>query len=78
MAEKKIEHAINYYLSLVNTRKKELFEYFLYKGYQCTALNTLEKKERYNAFNAKMYLGMLITLIDDLADNPKCLNPRFC
>ncbi len=77
MVRKKIEHAIEYYMSVVHTRPKELFSYFLATGYKDTMLDSVFIKEQNDTFSAKMYLGMLITLIDDLADNPTCFNPNL-
>lgn len=77
MATKKIEYAINYYMSLLKNRPRELFSYFLVKGYKCTTISSVHFNNLENVLNAKMYLGMLITLIDDLADNPSCYNPNL-
>jgi hypothetical protein len=77
MVRKKIEDAIEYYMSVVDSRPKELFSYFLATGYKDTMLNSVLIKEQNDTFSAKMYLGMLITLIDDLADNPTCFNPEL-
>ena len=77
MATKKIEYAINYYMSLLKNRPRELFSYFLMKGYKCTTISSVHFNNLENVLNAKMYLGMLITLIDDLADNPSCSNPNL-
>jgi hypothetical protein len=78
MTEKNnIDTAINYYLSVMNYRAPELFSYFFVKGYRCTTLNSVLDEHKNNTWHAKMYLGMLITLIDDLADNPKCFNPNL-
>ncbi len=70
-----IDDAIEYYLSVINFRSKELFSYFFVKGYKYTQLSSVMSEYENETFSAKMYLGMLITLIDDLADNPKCFNP---
>lgn len=72
-----IDDAIQYYLSVVNFRSKEIFSDFFVKGYRCTQLNSVMQEHSEYVLNAKIYLGMLITLIDDLADNPICFNPRL-
>lgn len=72
-----IDSAIEYYLSVMNFRSKELFSYFFVEGYKCTQISGVISDYKSDTFHAKMYLGMLITLIDDLADNPKCFNPNL-
>lgn len=69
--------AIDYYVSVINFRAKELFSHFFVQGYQYTKLSSVGKEYEHDVLSAKMYLGMLITLIDDLADNPRCFNPKL-
>lgn len=59
------------YRNVSKNRNVELFSKFLFKGYKMTTLNSVDRVHYNKVIMAKMHLGMLITLYDDLADNPK-------
>lgn len=73
----KTENLINHYLSVSSIRHKKLFTEFLPKGYHYTTLSSVDKNHFEDAQFAKLCLAMLITLYDDLADNPKLYNPKL-
>ena len=56
-------------------RSSALFREFLPVGYHLTTLSSVPKEYREIVIQAKIRLGMLITLYDDLADHPDYLNP---
>jgi len=66
-----VSHLIDTYRDVSKIRNIELFSDFLINGYKMTTLSSVEEKHYNNVILAKMHLGMLITLYDDLADNPK-------
>ena len=68
---KSVNQLINTYRSVSKIRNIELFSDFLINGYKMTTLSSVDEKYYNNVIMAKMHLGMLITLYDDLADNPK-------
>lgn len=68
---------IDHYLSIVKTRNKILFSDFLSNGYKITTLDSVRDEFYTSCIFSKIILGMLITLIDDLADSPKTFNPRL-
>lgn len=72
-----IDEIIDHYLSIINIRPRVLFSHFLVEGYKITALNTIDPQWAKRSLDAKIMLGMLITLLDDLADNPRYFNPEL-
>jgi hypothetical protein len=66
-----IKELISTYREVSSIRNVELFSKFLFDGYKMTTLNCVDSVHFNNVIFAKMHLGMLITLYDDLADNPK-------
>ena len=66
-----VEDLVETYLSFSSIRDKRLFSEFLPSGYSMTTISTVHSQNKKQAILAKMHLGMLITLMDDLADNPK-------
>ena len=72
-----IESVIDYYQSVLPNRPRVLFSKFLAQGYEDTALSNISSEHAGHALRAKMLLGMLITLLDDLADNPEFFNPKL-
>lgn len=54
-----------------------LFTDFLPAGYQLTTLSCVAADYYHDAILAKLHLGMLITLLDDFADNPRVHNSRL-
>lgn len=67
----RIENLINHYYSISNKRNYQLFSSFLVRGYKRTTLSTVGNDLKESNLYAKLLLGMVITLIDDFADNPK-------
>jgi hypothetical protein len=57
--------------SCVSARDDALFTEFLPRGYALMALDTLPAAHATDLLYAKVRVGMLITLYDDLADNPR-------
>lgn len=57
---------------LVPHRKMSLFNEFLPQGYELTTINTVSSLSE--VMKAKVLLGTIITLYDDLADRPDLLN----
>jgi len=66
-----VQTLISTYCSVSKIRNVELFSKFLFNGYKMTTLNSVDEKYFNKVIMAKMHLGMIITLYDDLADNPK-------
>lgn len=71
------ETLIKHYLSVSNIRHQKLFTEFLPKGYDYTTLNSVTSNHFDDAQFAKLCLAMIITLYDDLADNPTLYNPKL-
>ncbi len=69
-----INDLIDFYLSNSKIRHERLFKEFLPSGYKMTTISCVSKDYFKTVMLAKMYLGMIITLYDDLADNPKYKN----
>ncbi len=57
-------------------RDPRLFTIFLVDGYKMTTLSSVPQDDFDQVIFAKVCLGMLITLYDDLADNPACSNSK--
>jgi hypothetical protein len=68
---------ITHYHSHSPIRDPRLFSHFLVPGYKMTTLNSVSKSYEEKVLMAKLNLGMFITLIDDLADNPQFFNPKL-
>ncbi len=60
-----------------SVRDERLFSKFLVDGYKVTTLNTVNHHFIDHIILAKLCLGMLITLLDDLADNPKHIDAKL-
>ncbi|MGZ3693091.1 MAG: hypothetical protein ACXWQO_02570 [Bdellovibrionota bacterium] len=56
-------------------RPELLFSKFLPTGYEQTTLSSVEPNLLQSVILAKVHLGMIITLFDDLADHPAHRNP---
>jgi hypothetical protein len=63
------------YERVLQNRDRRLFTEFLVHGHQQTTLSSVPQSLREEVVFAKVCLGMLITLYDDLADNPVFYNP---
>ena len=66
--------AIATYKQLINQRHTALFTDFLPRGYLQTTLSSTPQAFVEELIIAKVHLGILITLCDDFADNPKFFN----
>jgi len=75
--QEKIETLVRSYEAVSKVRDRRLFTEFLVTGYKQTTLSSVSVAERENVIFAKVCLGMLITLYDDLADNPLFYNPTL-
>ena len=62
---------------LFELRKKELFLQFLPVGYTYVTLTCIDPELFFELLINKTKIGMLITLYDDLADNPKRKNSKL-
>lgn len=58
-------------------RDPRLFSDFLIPGYKLTTISSVSELHDKKVQMAKLNLGMFITLIDDLADNPIHFNPKL-
>ena len=72
-----VKTLINHYHSQSSIRDPKLFSHFLVPGYEMTTLNSVPKLNKEKVLIAKLNLGLFITLIDDLADNPQFFNPNL-
>ncbi len=72
-----IDELVNFYLNYSNIRNERLFREFLPKGYRDTTISSVSKEVFNEVILSKLYLGMIITLYDDFADNPKYKNPTL-
>lgn len=75
--EGKIENLVLKYETVSKIRDRRLFTEFLANGYRMTTLSTVSSKDLDDVIFAKICLGMIITLYDDLADNPQYYNPKL-
>ncbi len=73
----KIEKLVTEYEAISQIRDRRLFTDFLVNGYKMTTLSSVSSKNLDNVIFAKVCLGMIITLYDDLADNPQYYNPKL-
>ena len=73
----RIELLVQRYFLVAQNRNARLFTEFLMKGYQQTSLSTVSGDCFEDVVYAKVCLGSIITLYDDLADNPALVNPRL-
>lgn len=74
LIHQRIYESIQKYRKIVDYRNDLLFTEFLPTGYQYITLSSIDKSLLDDVIIAKVHLGMLITLIDDFADNPNYLN----
>ncbi|HXH31260.1 MAG TPA: hypothetical protein VNJ01_10650 [Bacteriovoracaceae bacterium] len=65
------------YQSVCDHRDPRLFTEFLVLGYRQTTLSSVGAEFTELAVYAKVCLGMIITLYDDLADNPRLSRPQL-
>ena len=70
-----LELRIKEFLSLNTGRSSSLFCKFLPQGYLMTTLDCVPSERVDRVICAKVFLGMIITLYDDLADHPRLRNP---
>lgn len=73
----KIEKLVLKYETVSQIRDRRLFTNFLVNGYKMTTLSSVSSKKLDDVVFAKVCLGMIITLYDDLADNPQYYNPKL-
>lgn len=73
--EQRINGLISHYMSISQRRSESLFRDFLITGYKKTTLNSVPHFYFESIIYAKLILGMIITLYDDLADHPQHKNP---
>lgn len=73
----RVEILASHYESVSTLRDRRLFTVFLVDGYKMTTLASVPTVNQDEVVYAKVCLGMLITLYDDLADNPVSLNPKL-
>ena len=72
-----LEELIKKYLSVSTLRPDVLFQTFLPTGYRYTTLSSVAPCLLDVVLFAKIHLGMIITLYDDLADHPTHRNPKL-
>jgi hypothetical protein len=72
-----LDSLIKKYISVSSLRPDLLFTHFLPMGYRHTTLNSVDNSLLTLVIFAKVHLGMIITLYDDLADHPKYRNPKL-
>src|SRR4051794_22798126 len=65
------------YLGVSSHRSESLFRRFLPDGYRMTTIDSVDPAVFDTAILAKVHLGMLITLYDDLADHPRHRNAQL-
>lgn len=73
----RIENLVLRYETVSKIRDRRLFTNFLVNGYKMTTLSSVPSKNSEDVVFAKVCLGMIITLYDDLADNPQYYNPKL-
>jgi hypothetical protein len=66
-----IASLVETYLAVSSLRPRVLFEDFLPTGYRFTTIDSVDSDFQSSVILAKLHLGMMITLYDDLADNPE-------
>ncbi|WPU63559.1 isoprenoid biosynthesis enzyme family protein [Peredibacter starrii] len=75
--DNKIQLLIQKYQKIFNHRDSRLFTEFLVKGYKDTTLSSADEDKIDDVLYAKFCLGTIITIYDDLADNPSFYNPKL-
>ena len=70
-----LDTLISTYLAASSLRPELLFRHFLPTGYRLTTLDSVDNADLNTVIFAKVHLGMIITLYDDLADHPQHRNP---
>lgn len=75
--QNRIEILVTKYETVSQIRDRRLFTNFLVNGYKLTTLSSVSSKRINDVIFAKVCLGMIITLYDDLADNPQYYNPNL-
>ncbi len=75
--EQRREALISSYMRVSPIRHRSLFSRFLPAGYRQTTISSVPVTLIEPVILAKIHLGMIITLYDDFADNPKYRNPRL-
>ncbi|MBL7542760.1 MAG: hypothetical protein JNL11_03040 [Bdellovibrionaceae bacterium] len=75
--ESNLNSLIEMYMSVSTIRPEILFRYFLPIGYRYTTLSSIDSYSLGRVIFAKIHLGMIITLYDDLADHPEHRNPEL-
>lgn len=73
----KVGQLIDEYYAVSAVRDRRLFEDFLCNGFEMISLSSVESRFYDVGISAKMYMGMLIVLCDDLADNPRYRDPEL-
>jgi hypothetical protein len=73
----KVEELVERYLLVSQHRDPRLFKEFLVHGYRQTTLSSVAADLTDEVIYGKVCLGMIITLYDDLADNPLYYNPKL-
>lgn len=72
-----VDKLIKTYMASSSLRPEILFRHFLPKGYRMTTLSSVTAEFQDLIVLAKIHLGMIVTLYDDLADHPEHRNPRL-
>lgn len=75
--EDKVQILVNRYFEVFSHRDPRLFTDFLVDGYTKTTFSCVDQNLREEVVYAKVCLGMIITLYDDLADNPNFYSPML-
>lgn len=74
---KALDALIGTYMASSSIRPEILFRHFLPKGYSATTLSSVDAEFLDLTILAKIHLGMMVTLYDDLADHPEHRNSRL-
>lgn len=75
--DSKLNALIDMYRATSPARPELLFRYFLPTGYRYTTLSSVDAYSVSRVIFAKIHLGMIITLYDDLADHPERRDPEL-
>ena len=73
--DNRIDLLVEQYQTIFTHRDPRLFTEFLVRGYKETTLSSADPDRFNDVVYAKFCLGMIITIYDDLADNPTFYNP---
>jgi len=76
-ARREIGRLVDRYLATSSLRDRRLFEVLMLDGYYHTTLDSVDPQHFESALLAKLQLGMIITLCDDLADHPRHRDPQL-